>query len=156
MALLAYAALGPAVVAALRAGEPVTAMLLALPPVLATVLTGPIPARVAPAMTTASAFVLALVAPFVLGAIFLRVPILPAAAVEVAADPPTEPAVSVLLGRVITVNDRMTIVLDTAGSVRFVPNERVAPRRCARRRPGCRSAPSGCTAGRSRRRRWSG
>jgi hypothetical protein len=114
----------------------VTALLLALPPGLAIFLTGPVPRRVAPALTRWAALAVALLAPVVIGAIFLRAPILPKVAVELDADPgepvaatvdgePGSDADGVLLGRVITVNDRMTTLLDDAGLVRFVSNERV-------------------------------
>jgi hypothetical protein len=163
-AVLTYAWLGPAIAAAVRDGEGVTAVLLALPPGLAPFLTGPVPSRIAPPLIRGVTLATALAAPFVLGAIFLRAPILPAVAVELDADPgppvaaatpadnsgrpvaaatpadnsgrPVATAVpgdepdvpagrGVLLGRVITVDDRMITLLDDQGSVRFVPNERV-------------------------------
>ncbi|MBM0239457.1 hypothetical protein JNW88_24085 [Micromonospora sp. ATA32] len=46
-------------------------------------LTGPIPGRVAPAVTRALSYLTAAALPVVMGAVFLRVPLLPAVAVEV-------------------------------------------------------------------------
>lgn len=131
-ALLAAVWLAPAVLAAARAGEVVTLALLALPPVLAVFLTGPIPRRLAPPLTRWVLIAAALTAPFLLGAIFLRAPILPVVAVEIL--PPTAPVPSgnvgevpettVLIGRIITVDDRNTTLLDERGVVRFVRNDR--------------------------------
>ncbi|MGW4467406.1 hypothetical protein [Micromonospora sp. NPDC004704] len=135
-AVLAGAWVAPAALAAVRAQEWVTVSLLTLPPLLTVFLTGPIPRPVAPVLIRWVLVVAALIAPFLLGAIFLRVPILPMVAVEiistplpVAPEPPaagssTEP-VEVLIGRVIAVDDRTTTLLDELGSVRFVRNDRV-------------------------------
>jgi hypothetical protein len=123
VAVVAYVWLAPAIAAAVAAGETVTVLLLILPPGLAIFLTGPVPPWVAPPLTHWVAIAAALTAPVVLGAIFLRVPILPAVALELDGEP-ARPA-AVLIGRVITVNDRMTTILDDQGSVRFVPNEQV-------------------------------
>ena len=65
---------------------------------------------------------LALIAPFVVGAVFLRAPILPSAAVEYAPGPAPH---QVLRGHVITVDDTTTTVLDRGGVVRFLPNGQV-------------------------------
>ncbi|MEV4756561.1 hypothetical protein AB0J86_15810 [Micromonospora sp. NPDC049559] len=130
-AWLAYAWLLPAIADAVRSGEAVTALLLAVPPGLAVFLTGPLPRRVAPPLTRWASLSVALTFPLLLGTIFLRAPILPKVAVEVDADPATPAAAggpatgSVLLGRVITVNDRMTTLIDDRGMVQFVSNERV-------------------------------
>nr|MDT0656629.1 hypothetical protein [Micromonospora sp. DSM 115978] len=137
-AALAYAWLGPGIVAAVRADERVTAALLVLPPLLAALLTGPVPRRAAPVLTRWVMVGAALAAPFVLGTIFLRAPVLPAVAVEVTTgvtagatagataggDPALVPT-DLLLGRVINVDDRMTTLLDADGVVRFVPNDQV-------------------------------
>jgi len=61
----------------------------------------------------------AVLAPFLIGAIFLRAPILPTVAIEV------DPGPTVVRGHVITVDDRMTTLLDESGSVQFVLNESV-------------------------------
>lgn len=121
-AIAAYVWLGPGIVAALAAGEPVTALLLALPPVASLLLTAPLPGRPARLLTHLTALGLAMVTPFLVGVIFLRAPILPAVAVEVGGDgQPTR----VVRGHVITVDDRLTTLLDEQGDVQFVPNVRV-------------------------------
>ncbi|MFF5226493.1 hypothetical protein [Dactylosporangium sp. NPDC000521] len=116
-AVLEYTFLGPAIVAALREGEPVTFILLALPPLVTPLLTGPVPAWAARAVTHWPAVVAAFAAPFLIGVVFLRAPILPTVAVD------TDDGL--LVGSVITVDDRMTTLLDTGGTVHFVLNESV-------------------------------
>ncbi|MFI6762025.1 hypothetical protein ACIBF5_23080 [Micromonospora sp. NPDC050417] len=126
-ALLAAFWLMPAVVDAARADELVTVALLGVPLLLAVFLTGPIPRRVAPPLTRWVLIAAALTAPFVLGAIFLRAPILPTVAVEllpVGAAEGDRPD-TVLIGRVIAVDDRNTTLLDRRGLVRFVRNDQV-------------------------------
>ncbi|MFY1618543.1 hypothetical protein [Micromonospora sp. WMMD736] len=148
-AVLAYSVLGPAIWTAYREGELATAALLAVPPAATLLLTGPIPGWIAPALTHGLAFTVAAVLPVVMGAVFLRVPVLPTAAIEVrpkkaaesdpaaptAASPtpaPTRPPGSdgtaqdgrdVVLGALITVTDTSTIVLDRTATVRFLPND---------------------------------
>ncbi|MFC8299591.1 hypothetical protein [Micromonospora orduensis] len=137
-AVLAYSVLAPAIWTALQEGELSTAALLGVPPAATLLLTGPIPARIAPALTHGLAFTVAAVLPVVMGAVFLRVPLLPTAAIEVdpkkAAEAPTVDAVppppdraglEVVLGALITVTDTSTIVLDQTGRVRFLPNGQV-------------------------------
>jgi len=124
VAAAAYTWLLPAAVVAVRAGEDLTAALLLLPPALTVLLTGPVPAPAARLVTHWVAVVVALVAPFAIGAIFLRAPILPVSALEVG--DPARP--TVLRAHVITVDDRTTTVLDMRGRVRFVPNDRVVSR----------------------------
>jgi hypothetical protein len=119
-----YAWVGPAIVQAFEQGEIVTALLLLVPIGLTPLLTGPVPARVARLVTHWPALTAALLAPFLIGAIFLRAPILPAIAMEVRADDTTQPP-RIVRGHVITVDDRMTTVLDPAGTVQFVLNEQV-------------------------------
>ena len=116
-AVLEYTFLGPAIVAALREGEPVTFVLLALPPLVTPLLTGPVPAWAARAVTHWPAVVAAFAAPFLIGVVFLRAPILPTVAVD------TDDGL--LVGSVITVDDRMTTLLDTGGTVHFVLNDSV-------------------------------
>ena len=125
VAAAAYAWLGPAIVDAFGQHEIVTALLLGVPPGLTPLLTGPVPARVARLVTHWPALVAALTAPFLIGTIFLHAPILPTVALEVdpGATDRTQP--QVIRGHVITVDDRMTTLLDADGSVRFVPNEQV-------------------------------
>jgi hypothetical protein len=109
----------PGIVAGARHGEATTVLLLAAPALLAPALTGPVPPWAVRLATHWPAAAAALVSPFVVGAMFLRAPILPAAAVEVGR--PGGP-VDVVRGHVITVNDTTTTVLDRGGEVRFVPN----------------------------------
>ena len=137
---IALAWLAPGIAEALRAGERVTALLLALPPVGTVLLTGPVPAGAARLVTHWVAIAAALLTPFVVGAVFLHTPILPTVAIEIDAEPTgtqptgTQPtgaaqggagSVAILRGRVITVDDRMTTILDGRGIVRFVPNDRI-------------------------------
>ncbi|MEV0155530.1 hypothetical protein AB0H57_17550 [Micromonospora sp. NPDC050686] len=128
-AVLAYAALAPAVWTAVQVGEPTTAALLAVPPAATMLLTGPIPGRIAPALTHGLAYAVAAVLPLVTGAVFLRVPVLPTAAVEVDPQAPAGAAGAagpeVVLGALITVTDTSTVILDRAAVVRFLPNDDV-------------------------------
>jgi hypothetical protein len=125
-AVAGYAWLAPAIGQAWRAGEQVTAALLLLPPALTVLLTGPVPAPVARYVTHWPAVGAALLAPFVVGGIFLRAPILPTVAMEVTpAGGRADAPVTVLRGHVITVDDRMTTLLEAAGTVRFVRNDAV-------------------------------
>lgn len=128
VAVPAYAWLGPGIAAALDAGEAVTASLLLLPPAFAAFFTGPVPARSARLVTHWTALAGALVAPFVVGAMFLRAPILPVQAIEVAPDARPDARPAVLRGHLVTVDDRMTTLLDRKGLVHFVPNDRVVSR----------------------------
>ncbi|WDZ87110.1 hypothetical protein [Micromonospora cathayae] len=121
-AVLAYAVLAPAIWAAVRSGEWSTVALLAVPPAAATVLTGPLPRWIAPALTHTLAYAVAAVLPLVMGAVFLRVPVLPTTAVEVAPTAGDRTPTGVVLGQLITVTDTSTIVLDAGGVVRFLPN----------------------------------
>lgn len=119
---VAYLWLWPGIVSAVSHRELVNVALLALPPLLALGLTGPVPARFARLVTHWPAMTAALIAPFVIGAVFLRAPILPSAAVEFA---PDGPAHEVVRGHVIAVDDTTTTVLDRLGVVHFVPNAQV-------------------------------
>jgi hypothetical protein len=124
-ALAAYVWLAPGIVAAVDAGENVTALLLLLPPAFAVFLTGPVPASSARLVTHWAALAGALVAPVVVGAIFLRAPILPIQAIEVDPDPRPDNRPMVLRGHLISVDDRMTTLLDGRGTVHFVRNDQV-------------------------------
>ncbi len=124
-ALLAYAWLAPAIVASLVGHEPLTAVLLMLPPALGVLLTGPIPLPAAKPITHSVTVAAVLLAPLFIGAIFLRTPILPVTAVEVDADPHDARPAQIMIGHVITVDDRMTTLLDQQGDVQFVLNEQV-------------------------------
>lgn len=127
---LAFAALWylwavPAVRAPQGELDAMTASLLLMPPGLAVLLTGPIPARVAPAVIRGAVAVAVVVAPFVLGTIFLRTPVLPTMAIELDAEDGDRRPPEVLLGGVISVDDRTTALLDREGVVRFIPNDRI-------------------------------
>jgi hypothetical protein len=112
----------PGIRAALAAGEISTALLLAVPPLLGPLLTGPVPERTARLATHWPAVGAALIAPFVIGVVFLRAPVLPNSAVEVAAG---NAPVRVLRGQLINVDDTSTTVLQRGGQVIIVPNEQV-------------------------------
>jgi len=114
----------PGIVEAIRRGEVGTALLLTAPPLLAIGLTGPVPVRFARLATHWPAAIAALIAPFVVGVVFLRAPILPTSALEITGGP----AVDVLRGQVITVDDLDTTLLDRDGQVHFVPNSDVHTR----------------------------
>lgn len=117
-ALLAYLWMWPGISSAVSRGESGTALLLTVPPLLGMLLTGPVPARFARLAIHWPAVIAALVAPFVVGAVFLRAPILPSAAVEYAPGG----LVQVVRGHVVTVDDTTTTVLDREGQIHFVPN----------------------------------
>ncbi|RIV41442.1 hypothetical protein [Micromonospora radicis] len=121
VAAAGYTWLAPAIRTAVEHGELGTALLLALPPAGALVLTGPVPSRPAPALTRAVVYTAGALMPLVTGVVFLRVPLLPAVAVEVG-EAQTE---EVVLGEAVTVTDRMTLVLSRSGEVRFLPNDHV-------------------------------
>jgi hypothetical protein len=112
----------PGIVAALRAGELTTALLLGVPPLLGPLLTGPVPAWSAQLVTHWPAVGAALVAPLAVGVIFLRAPVLPNSAVEVG---PAAGAQEVVRGQLISVDDTATTVLRSDGEVVFIPNEQV-------------------------------
>jgi hypothetical protein len=114
----------PGIVDAIRRGEIGTTALLIAPPLLATALTGPVPVRFARLATHWPAVIAALIAPFVVGVVFLRAPILPTSAVEITAGK----SVDVLRGQVITVDDMDTTILDHEGQVHFVRNNEVHSR----------------------------
>jgi len=112
----------PGIRAALSVGQVGTAVLLGVPPLLAWLLTGPVPPRAARLATHWPAVGAALVAPFVVGVVFLRAPVLPNSAVEIRQG--TAP-VQVIRGQLITVDDTTTTMLQRGGEVVFVPNAQV-------------------------------
>jgi len=112
----------PGIGAALRTGETSTALLLGVPPLLGPLLTGPVPAWSARLVTHWPAVGAALVAPIVIGVVFLRAPVLPNSAVEVG---PAGGPVVVMRGQLIAVDDTATTVLQDGGLVVFIPNDRV-------------------------------
>jgi hypothetical protein len=113
----------PGIRDAVAAGEHSTALLLGVPPILGPFLTGPVPSRAARFATHWPAVGAALVAPLVIGVVFLRAPVLPNSAVEIG--PPDEPVKDVVRGQLISVDDTSTTVLERSGQVTFVPNDRV-------------------------------
>ncbi|MFC4532969.1 hypothetical protein [Sphaerisporangium dianthi] len=140
VAVLVYIALAPALVDAVYEGEPVTLVLLGLPPALAMLLTGPIPRAPAWFLTHGIAMAVAVLLPIMVGAVFLRLPILPLVAVEVAVEPkgvavepkggepvgtasPDAEEVAVVVGYEIAVDDRMSTMLDLQGGIRFIRND---------------------------------
>ena len=112
----------PGVRVALAAGDWGTAVLLVVPSLLGWLLTGPVPARAARLATHWPAVAAVIVAPFVIGVVFLRAPVRPNSAVEVgAAGGPAE----VIRGQLITVDDTATTILRRGGEVVFIPNDQV-------------------------------
>jgi hypothetical protein len=125
VALVEYVWFGPAIAAAVRAGEGTTAILLLLPPAATVALTGPIPTSLARPVTSGTAMVAGLLVPFLVAAVFLRTPVLPVAALELGDGQQPDRPLQVVRGYVISVDDTMTTLLDEQGLVRFVPNQRV-------------------------------
>jgi hypothetical protein len=119
---VAYAWLVGAFVASLRAGEFATAFLLVMPPALMPLLTGPVPTRFARLVTHWPATVAAVCGPVLVGAIFLRVPVLPNVAIELVDSP------DILLGAIVTVDDQVTTMLAADGTAQFVPNAGIRSR----------------------------
>lgn len=119
-----YIWVGPAIGQAFDEGEIVTALMLLVPIGLTPLLTGPVPATVARLVTHGLALITVLLLPFLILTIFVRAPILPAIAMEIRAEDASQPP-RIMRGRVITVDDRMTTLLDNAGTVQFVLNEQV-------------------------------
>ncbi|GIF03594.1 hypothetical protein [Actinoplanes siamensis] len=113
----------PGVLAAVRGGEHATAVLLAGPPLLGPLLTGPVPARWARLVTHWPAVCAALALPIVAGVVFLRAPVLPSSAVEVGEE--GGPIREVVRGQLIAVDDTSTTMLRPTGEVTFIPNGEV-------------------------------
>jgi hypothetical protein len=122
MALVVLLWVWPGIVDAFSAGEVSTGLMLALPPVLGPLLAGPVPARAARLATHWPAVIAAIVAPFVVGVVFLRAPVLPNSAVEVAG---AKGLVSVVRGQLIAVDDTSTTMLQSDGEVIFLSNGQV-------------------------------
>ncbi|MBM2622430.1 hypothetical protein JIG36_43700 [Actinoplanes sp. LDG1-06] len=112
----------PGITEALRTGEHSTALLLGVPPLLGPLLTGPVPPWSARLATHWPAVGAALVAPLVIGVVFLRAPVLPNSAVEVG---PEGGKLTVVRGQLISVDDTSTTVLRSGGQVTFLPNDQV-------------------------------
>jgi hypothetical protein len=112
----------PGIRVALAAGDYGTAVLLLAPSLLGWLLTGPVPARAARLATHWPAVAAMIVAPFVIGVVFLRAPVLPNSAVEVGDG---RAAVKVLRGQLITIDETATTLLQRGGEVVFIPNDQV-------------------------------
>ncbi|MBL7254439.1 hypothetical protein [Paractinoplanes lichenicola] len=112
----------PGLTEAWRSGETSTALLLGVPPLLGPLLTGPVPPWSARLVTHWPAVGAALVAPLVIGVVFLRAPVLPDSAVEVGAP---GGRLEVVRGQLISVDDTSTTVLQSGGQVTFLPNDQV-------------------------------
>ena len=120
--LLVWIFMWPGIVDAVRTREVSTALLLAVPPLLGPLLTGPVPAWAARAATHWPAVGAALVAPLVIGVVFLRAPVLPNSAVEVG---PVGGPLHVVRGQLIAVDETSTTVLGREGEVTFLANDQV-------------------------------
>ena len=112
----------PAAWSAAQQGEAVTALLLVAPPLLAPILSGPLPAAVAQRVLPGLAVVVFAVTPLWLGARYLQTPVLPTVAVHVS--PPSGHA-TVLIGELVSVDDRFTTLLDATGRAVFIPAQDV-------------------------------
>jgi hypothetical protein len=115
----------PGIETAVRDDEVSTALLLGVPPLLGPLMTGPVPGWSARLVTHWPAMTAALVAPFVIGVVFLRAPVLPDSAVEVG---PVAGAVQVMRGQLVAVDDNSTTILRSSGEVTFIPNDQVRSR----------------------------
>ncbi|MET8140194.1 hypothetical protein ABZU32_07790 [Sphaerisporangium sp. NPDC005288] len=116
-----------AIVQALHQDDLSTLVLLAAPCALAPLLTGPVPARAAPLVVQSLAWALAVLFPLVAGVVVLRSPILPLTAVELAAKPDGK-AERVVIGYLITTDDKLVTILERSGAVRFVRNDLLVSR----------------------------
>lgn len=114
--------LRPAIMQALAQRDVATLILLSAPPVLAPLVTGPVPAPAAPLVVHGLTWTLAVLFPLVAGVVVLRSPILPLTAMEIATEPNGK-AEQVTVGYVIASDDRLVTILERSGAVRFVRND---------------------------------
>ncbi|WP_084779722.1 hypothetical protein [Planobispora rosea] len=122
-----YVWLAPAIGEAFARGDVVTAVLLTLPPGLACLLTGPVPARAAAALTSTLAVAVLALAPLFTAAVVVEAPILPLVGLEISEEGAEEEiAGKVLIGHVIATDDRVSTFLGQDGTVRFIANGAVA------------------------------
>ncbi|MFI0417292.1 hypothetical protein [Spongiactinospora sp. 9N601] len=123
-AVLVYVAVYPAIAMAWAESDVPTFLLLAVPPGIAPLLTGPVPRLAAGLIAHGAALALAVLLPPTTGVVVLQVPILPLSAMEV-----TTPAGrEVVVGYVIADDQRMMSVLARSGSVRFIRNDSLVSR----------------------------
>ena len=115
--------MAPGIAEAMRAGEVSTALLLAVPPLFGPFLTGPVPRWAARAATHWPAVGAAMVAPLVIGVVFLQAPVLPSSAIEIG--PEDGQVEEVVRGQLIAVDDTSTTVLGRDGEVTFLANDQV-------------------------------
>ncbi|MCG5211946.1 hypothetical protein [Streptosporangium sp. KLBMP 9127] len=124
-ALFSYVVLQPAIWQAAAQGDMGTLILLAVPPGLAPLLTGPVPDVSARLIANGVALTLVVLLPLIAGVVVLRAPILPLTAMELATSPDGEQVAEVVVGHVITSDDRLSTLLDRSGAVRFIRNDRL-------------------------------
>lgn len=79
---LSYTLLWPAIADALAVGDKTTLALLALPPAMTILLTGPVPESSARALTHGVAITIVIFAPFLAGVVVMNAPILPLTALQ--------------------------------------------------------------------------
>ncbi|RBQ19935.1 hypothetical protein DP939_08825 [Spongiactinospora rosea] len=131
-AVLVYVAMSPAIAMAWAERDVPTFILLAVPPGIAPLLTGPVPRLSAGLIAHGAAIALAVLLPLVAGVVVLRVPILPLSAMEFtvpAAPEADRPAGrEVVVGYVIVNDEQMTSVLERSGAVRFFGNDLLVSR----------------------------
>lgn len=120
---LCYTLLWPAITLAWAEREVATLVMLAVPPVITPLLTGPVPTMWARFIAYGGALALAVLLPVAAGAVVLRAPVLPLTALEVADEPDGEVVKEVVVGYLIAGDDRMSTVLERNGPVRFIRND---------------------------------
>jgi len=128
--VLALIWLAPAIAqAATSAGEPITALLLLVPPLAAPPLCGPIPARTARWLLPGTASLLALAAPILLGNSYLNTPVLPRVAITFTTTTTQNgrsvPVTAVQRGSLVSVDDQFTTLLDSLGQVHFISGKSI-------------------------------
>lgn len=125
VAVVEYALVAPYIAESFHRAESGNAVLLLLPPILAVLLSGPVPRRPARALTHLAASCVMGIWPLPVAVTFLQTPVLPTVAIELADEATPNVVTEVVRAQVVGVDDRMTTLLDSAGEVRFVPNETV-------------------------------
>jgi hypothetical protein len=124
--VLALAGLAPAIVHAFGgADDPVTGLLLLVPPLVTPLLCGPVPGRVARWLLPGIASVLALSTPILIGGDYLNTPVLPRVAVESTTPGSSGEVVTVRRGSLVSVDDTFTTLLDRSGRVLFIDSHHI-------------------------------